>query len=200
MFQGLAPRNESASYSAFGLLPRVPKPFSAWIVGAPIVERRRPRELVMVTETRPPLGDPTSERQQRFSVLIADDDRGNREALGEALEQRGFRTVLAEDGGRAVELVQVDLIHLVLFDMQMPRLTGLEAFAVIRQTLDRVLPAVLMTADATSDLIRRAFQAQVFSVIPKPVNLNIVLNTLNRALAQAYGSTRPPPEVSDKSA
>ena len=71
--------------------------------------------------------------------------------------------------------------------MQMPRLTGLEAFAVIRQTLDRILPAVLMTADATNDLIRRAFQAQVFSVIPKPVNLNVALNTLRRALSKAYG-------------
>jgi CheY-like chemotaxis protein len=154
----------------------------------------------MVTEARPQLGDPIPEHKARFSVLIADDDRGNREALGEALEQRGFRTLLAEDGGRAVELVQVDLVHLVLFDMQMPRLTGLEAFAVIRQTLDRMLPAVLMTADATSDLIRRAFQAQVFSVIPKPVNLNIVLNTLNRALAKTYGPppSVPPPQAPDK--
>ena len=63
----------------------------------------------MVTEVRPPLGDKgdiATEREHRFSVLIADDDRGNREALGEALEQRGFRTLLAEDGGRAVELVR----------------------------------------------------------------------------------------------
>jgi CheY-like chemotaxis protein len=158
----------------------------------------------MVTEVRPPLGDTTPERRPRFSVLIADDDRGTREALGEALEQQGFRTLLAADGGQAVELVQVDLVHLVLFDMQMPRLTGLEAFAVIRQTLDRVLPAVLMTADATNDLIRRAFQAQVFSVIPKPVNLNIVLNTLTRALAKAYGTPGAaqtnPPQTPDKPA
>ena len=118
-----------------------------------------------------------------------------REALGEALEQRGFRTVLAADGGEAVELVQVDLVHLVLFDMQMPRLTGLEAFAVIRQTLDRVLPAVLMTADATNDLIRRAFQAQVFSVIPKPVNMNIVLQ---HADTRAGESIRPATPASDQ--
>jgi len=123
----------------------------------------------------------------RFSVLIADDDRGNREALAEVLENQGFRTVLAADGGQAVELVQVDMVHLILFDMHMPGLTGLEAFAVIRQTLDRILPAVLMTADASNDLIRRAFQAQMFSVIPKPVNTNIVLNTLSRALAKVYG-------------
>jgi CheY-like chemotaxis protein len=145
----------------------------------------------MVSEARPRAGDTTGPAN-RFSILIADDDRGTREALGEVLENQGFRTVLAEDGGKAVELVQVDLVHLVLFDMHMPRLTGLEAFAVIRQTLDRLLPAVLMTADATNDLIRRAFQAQVFSVIPKPVNVNVVLNTLTRALAKAY-----PPKPGD---
>jgi CheY-like chemotaxis protein len=152
----------------------------------------------MVTELRPGGGGPTQPThtedaldRQRFSILIADDDRGTREALGEMLTLRGFRTVLAADGGEAVELVQVDLVHLVLFDMHMPRLTGLEAFAVIRQTLDRILPAVLMTADATNDLIRQAFAAQVYSVIPKPVNGTVVLHTLERALAKVYG---PRPE------
>ncbi|MCE9565518.1 MAG: response regulator [Planctomycetes bacterium] len=147
----------------------------------------------MVTETKRNEPENAPEQRYRFSILIADDDRGNREALGEVLENQGFRTVLAEDGGRAVELVQVDLVHLVLFDMHMPKLTGLEAMTVIRQTLDRILPAVLMTADANNDLIRRAFQAQAFSVIPKPVNTNIVLNTLSRALAKVYGVTWPNP-------
>ena len=141
----------------------------------------------MTTETRPNQGE-TYKHEGRFSVLIADDDRGTRETLGEVLESQGFRTVLAADGSQAVELVQVELIHVILFDMNMPRLTGLEAFAVIRQTLDKILPAVLMTGDATNDLIRRAFQAHVFSVIPKPVNTNIVLNTLSRALAKVYGN------------
>ena len=146
----------------------------------------------MVTELRPPeVGKPTKTDgpadRWRFSILIADDDRGTRETLGEMLNARGFRTMLAADGGEAVELVQVDLVHLVLFDMHMPRLSGLEAFAVIRQTLDRLLPAVLMTADANTDLIRQAFAAQVYSVIPKPINGNVVLHTLERALAKVYG-------------
>jgi CheY-like chemotaxis protein len=143
----------------------------------------------MVIESRfhtpEPIAAPDS---RRYSVLIADDDRGNREALGEILNAHGFRTVLAADGGEAVELVQVDFVHLVLFDMHMPRLSGLEAFAVIRQTLDRMLPAVLMTADANTDLIRQAFAAQVYSVLPKPVSANVVLHTLERALTKAYGS------------
>jgi CheY-like chemotaxis protein len=153
----------------------------------------------MIPVPRPGEGEPqnidSANDRQRFSILIADDDRGTRETLGEMLADRGFRIMLAADGGQAVELVQVDLVHLVLFDMHMPRLTGLEAFAVIRQTLDRILPAVLMTADATTDLIRQAFAAQVYSVIPKPVNGNVVLHTLERALAKVYG---PRPDIYDK--
>jgi CheY-like chemotaxis protein len=145
----------------------------------------------MVTNTRPDAGGNTKTAQP-YSILIADDDKGNRETLGDVLREKGFRTVLAADGGEAVDIVQVEMIHLVLIDMHMPRLTGLEALNMLRSSLPRVLPAVLMTADATNDLIRQAFNAQVYSVIPKPVNLNIVLHTLARALQKVYG---PPPEM-----
>jgi CheY-like chemotaxis protein len=153
----------------------------------------------MVTGTRPDTGDTPTEHAHRFSILVADDDRGNREALGEVLGNQGFHTVLAADGGEAVEIVQVEMIHLVLFDMHMPRLTGLEALTLLRHSLGRVLPAVLMTADATTELMRQAFQAQVYSVIPKPVNKNIVLHTLARALARVYGTppTPAPPPTTD---
>jgi two-component system, response regulator PdtaR len=158
----------------------------------------------MVTEIRPnneggtntnASANEDAKARRRYSILIADDDRGSREAIGEVLSSHGFRTVLAADGGEAVELVQVDLVHLVLFDMHMPRLTGLEAFAVIRQTLDRILPAVLMTADANTELIRLAFAAQVYSVIPKPVSANVMLHTLERALTKVYGSRVGPTEA-----
>jgi CheY-like chemotaxis protein len=147
----------------------------------------------MVTENRNTTETATSADAGRpFSILIADDDRGNRESLAEVLAHRGFHTVTAADGEQAVEIVQVQLIHLVLFDMHMPRLTGLEAVNVLRQLIHRVLPAVLMTADATKDLMRQAFQAQVYSVIPKPVNTNIVVHTLTRALTQVYGPPQRP--------
>jgi len=148
----------------------------------------------MITDFGPETGLPNTERERafsRFSILIADDDRGIRETLGEVLQDRGFDTLLAKDGGEAVEIVQVQMVHLVLFDMHMPRLTGLEALSLLRQTLHKVLPAVLMTADATTELLRQAFQAQVYSVIPKPVNKNIVLHTLARALEQVYGKMEP---------
>jgi CheY-like chemotaxis protein len=144
----------------------------------------------MVLETPP--GRPEVQAvDRRFAVLIADDDRGTRETLGEALEQQGYRTLLVADGTEAVEVVQVELVHLILFDLHMPRLSGLDAWMTIRHLLQTTPPAVLMTADATSDLIRRAFQAQVFSVVPKPVQLPLVVHTLGRALRQVY-SVAPP--------
>jgi two-component system, response regulator PdtaR len=150
----------------------------------------------MVTEQRPETAEPKPTIEQRFRVLIADDDRGNRDALSELLKAKGFDVVQASDGSEAVEIVQVNMIHLVLFDMHMPRLTGLEALNVLRQTLHKVLPAVLMTADATTELMRQAFLAQVFSVIPKPVNKNIVLHTLTQALAKVYGKPHDPAAAS----
>ena len=81
------------------------------------------------TETRP-------DADRRFSILIADDDRGNRETLAEVLRNKGFDTVTATDGEQAVEIVQVQMIHLVLFDMHMPRLTGLETWQLVRQIIE----------------------------------------------------------------
>jgi CheY-like chemotaxis protein len=128
--------------------------------------------------------------ERPFSILIADDDKGNRETLGELLTARGFRTVLAADGGEAVEIVQVHMVHLVLLDLHMPRLSGLEAVELVRQ-INALLPAILMTADATREVLKQALQAHVYSVIPKPVNANIVLHTLTRALTQVYGPPQP---------
>jgi two-component system, response regulator PdtaR len=122
----------------------------------------------------------------RFTVLITDDDSGIRNALREIVEAQGFRPVLAAHGDEAIEIVQSEPIHLALFDMQMPKLTGLETLQLVRQ-INALLPAILITADATMELMRQAFEAHVFSVIPKPVNAPIVTRTILRALVRVYG-------------
>lgn len=142
----------------------------------------------METESRT---EEAADPGRAFSILVADDDRGSRDALAGLLADRGFHTVTAASGEEAIEIVHVEMIHLVFFDMHMPRMTGLEALQQVR-LINALLPAILVTADATRDLIREAFQAQVFSVIPKPVNKNIVLHTLARALHRVYGDDPPP--------
>jgi len=128
-----------------------------------------------------------TKKATRFSILITDDDRGVREALAEIIESKGFRPQQATCGEEALEIIQHEPVHLALLDMHMPGLTGLETLQLVRQ-VNAVLPAILITADATLELIRQAFNAHVFSVIPKPVNKNVVLTTVIRALVRVYGT------------
>jgi CheY-like chemotaxis protein len=119
-----------------------------------------------------------------LSVLIADDDDRCREALREIVEPEGFHTILASSGEEAIDIVQEEPIHLALFDLQMPRMTGLEAVQLVHQ-INALLPCILVTASANQEVIRQAFQVRVYSVIPKPVSKNILLYTMLRAL-KAY--------------
>src|SRR5437764_11023985 len=59
-------------------------------------------------------------------LLITDDDRDFRETLAGALADRGFETLQAADGEEALKIVCRQEVHLLLLDMQMPRLSGLE--------------------------------------------------------------------------
>ena len=128
---------------------------------------------------------------ENFVILITDDDRSARESLRDIIEPEGFRTFLASSGEEAIEIVQQESIHLALFDMHMPKLTGLETLQLIHQS-NIALPCILVTADATKDLMRQALNAQAFSVIPKPVSKSVVLYTVIRALGRFYGRLREP--------
>ena len=121
-----------------------------------------------------------------YSILITDDDRGCRETLREIVEPEGFRTVLASSGEEALDIIRGEMIHLALLDMHMPTLTGLETLRLVRQ-INALLPAILVTADASDSLLRQACQLHAYSVIPKPVSKNVVLYTVVRALARSYG-------------
>ncbi len=131
--------------------------------------------------------------QRDFHILITDDDPNMRAALRDIVEALGtFTTHLASSGDEAIEIAQTETVHLALLDYQMPRLTGMETLQLLRQ-LNDLLPAILITADATLELVRQAMNAQFFSVIPKPFNKNVVTTTVVRALIRFYGD-----EVVDK--
>ena len=134
----------------------------------------------------------TATVQRPYSILITDDDRESRETLRDIVEPQGYRALLASSGEEAIEIVQHQPVHVVLLDMHMPTLTGLETIQLVRQ-VNALLPCILVTADATEGLIRQALLAHAYSVIPKPVSKNLVLYTVVRALGRAYGPAAAPP-------
>jgi CheY-like chemotaxis protein len=121
-----------------------------------------------------------------YSILITDDEGPSREAMREIMEPQGYRTLLASCGEEALDIVRDGVVHLALLDMHMPRLTGLETMLLVRQ-VNALLPCILVTGDASESLLRQACQARAYSVIPKPVSKNVLLQTVLRALARFYG-------------
>jgi CheY-like chemotaxis protein len=129
------------------------------------------------------------EREHPYSILVADDDHAVRDTMRDIIDPLGYRTYFASDGAEALEIVRAEMIHIALFDVHMPKLTGLETLQMIRQ-FNMLLPVILITADSDAGLMRQAFQAHAYSVLPKPVNKNMVLQTLIRALDKVYGEFR----------
>jgi CheY-like chemotaxis protein len=127
--------------------------------------------------------------REPYSILITDDDRRCQEALREIMEPEGFRTRLASTGEEALDIVQEESVHLLMLDVHLPRLTGLETLELLRQ-FNAMLPCILVTADVNERVMRQAQQARAYSVIPKPVSKNVVLYTVVRALVRFYGNRR----------
>lgn len=124
------------------------------------------------------------------SLLITDDDRDFRETLGGVFESRGYRTLFAGDGEEALDVIQREPVHLLLLDMYMPRLTGLETIRRMR-TLHLELPCILISSALDQQIEAEARAAQAYSVLAKPFRLPDVTGLVARAMQQVY---RWPPQ------
>jgi CheY-like chemotaxis protein len=124
------------------------------------------------------------------SILITDDDRGFREALRGVFETAGFRTLLAGDGEEALEIVRFQEVHVLLLDMHMPKLTGLEVLRLVKQ-FKALLPCIILSADADELLVQQAEQAQAFSVLSKPVSRRKITCTVESALQWTFNWRYP---------
>jgi len=119
------------------------------------------------------------------SLLITDDDLDFRETLREALESRGYSTLLASDGEEALKIVRHEIVHVVLLDMHMPKLTGLETLQLLKQ-FRAMLPCILLSAQLDELIVEQARRAHAFSVLAKPITLGQLTGTVRQALQRTY--------------
>lgn len=120
------------------------------------------------------------------SLLITDDDGAFRETLCSVFAPRGFRTLTACDGAEALEIVARQPVHVLLTDMHMPRLNGLETIRQIRQRR-LILPCILISAGCDDALEANARDVQAFTVLRKPVRFAEVTQAVQQALRVTYG-------------
>ncbi|MBN2022613.1 MAG: response regulator [Pirellulales bacterium] len=119
------------------------------------------------------------------SLLITDDDAALRETLRSVFEPLGCRTLLAGDGEEALRIVKTQEVHVVLLDMHMPRMTGLETLRMVRQ-FRAILPCILLSAQLDEVLAEQARRERAFSVLRKPVSRGQLVGVVTQALQRTY--------------
>jgi two-component system response regulator AtoC len=113
-------------------------------------------------------------------VLIVDDEKNAREGIARAL-QRGYSTLLAENGQRALEILQTEKVDAMLSDVRMP---GMDGLVLLQRVLALPHPPVciMLTAYGSIDMAVEAMRRGAYNFMTKPINLDQLDITLKQAL------------------
>jgi DNA-binding NtrC family response regulator len=120
----------------------------------------------------------------RRRILVVDDDREMVQTLSDILELRGWDTLKAYDGADAMASAMAFEPDVVLMDVKMPRVDGVQALSAMKAARP-AMRVVLMTAYAAHDLLLRAAREGALSILRKPVELPELLNVLDDAMLRA---------------
>ena len=114
-------------------------------------------------------------------ILVVDDDRHNREMLGEALQRAGFHVVLASGVVEAMETAGGRDFDAIMSDIKMSPLSGMDLLQRFRDSSPET-PVVLLTAFGSLEIAIQAMKQGAFDYITKPVNLDELALVINRAV------------------
>jgi chemosensory pili system protein ChpA (sensor histidine kinase/response regulator) len=128
--------------------------------------------------------------QHERVVVVADDSISVRKFVGRMLEKNGYRVILASDGLEAAELIAQHGCHLVITDLEMPRMTGYELMAQLRQSPStRRIPVMVVTSRAGAKHRDRAMKEGAVAFLTKPVQED----QLTEAVEKLIGTEAPQP-------
>ncbi len=118
------------------------------------------------------------------TALIVDDNRLNRIALESILKKLGIKSILLDSGAKAIEFMKTSQVDLILMDIQMPQMDGLEATRRIRSLGDKcqTVPIVAVTANAYFNDYDLLKAAQINDVIFKPIQMESLGQILRKYL------------------
>jgi len=117
----------------------------------------------------------------KAAILIADDHEVNRRLLDRILSPHGFLTLHASNGKEAVDAALAHAPAVILMDIRMPIMDGLEALLALRQyERTRHIPVIAITAFATHDQLKPIADAGFDAVVTKPIDVEGLLGLVRR--------------------
>lgn len=129
----------------------------------------------------------------RVRVLVAEDNAINQKIVRIMLQKAGCDVLAVDDGNKAVEAVQTGQFDLVLMDLHMPQLDGLEATRQIRalQSKAKEVPIIALTASAFTDDRDRCLSAGMNDFVTKPIKLDYLLEKCALWASRQSASANP---------
>lgn len=125
-------------------------------------------------------------------ILIVDDEPDILDLLGYNLEQEGFEVRTATDGMEALEMAKKDVPDLVILDIMMPGMDGIEACKRFRQHARlRLTPIIMLTAKTDEEDEIQGLEAGADDYIPKPVSPNLLISRVEAMLRRADRTEEP---------
>ncbi|HON88472.1 MAG TPA: sigma-54 dependent transcriptional regulator [Spirochaetia bacterium] len=117
----------------------------------------------------------------KYTILIADDEKNIRNGIAEYLEAEGYETLTAEDGKEAISIINKGSVDLVITDLKMPNVNGMEVLNYVVSHFP-TMPVIILTGHGTVEDAVQAMRIGAFDFISKPLNLEHLVMLIQRAL------------------
>ncbi len=115
--------------------------------------------------------------EAKLRVLIVDDNKWLCSNLFDILEFKGYEVIIAHDGPQAIELFQKQKVDVVLMDVKMPGISGIEILKILKQIREDIY-VIMITAFADEVFYKQGLSEGDYEVIQKPVDIDKLLMRL----------------------
>ncbi|OQY00315.1 MAG: response regulator [Desulfobacteraceae bacterium 4572_130] len=116
-----------------------------------------------------------------INILLIDDEKEFIETLGERLELRQYSSKIAENGETGINMVKEESFDIVILDLMMPGLNGLDTLKQIK-AIDKNLPVILLTGHGSTKDGTKGMDMGAFDFLMKPLDINDLIKKIELAL------------------
>ena len=116
-------------------------------------------------------------------ILVVDDQTGVRRLLFEVFNEEGYEVEMAVNGQEALDKIKTVMPDLILLDMKMPGMNGLETLHEIKKTNDSI-PVIMMTAYGELEIVAEATKLGIKEYVTKPFDINELRETVIKLIAE----------------